>query len=138
MAQTIKLKRSSTEGKTPTTSQLALGELAINTYDGRIFFKKNDGSDEIVQVLTTSAVITGSLSLTGTLTLDTLDASELNMGTTTMTSLGTQNSETDVLTINDSNVVGTRQLGSNAFNSTSFGTGSVTNVTVGTLSLIHI
>ena len=44
MAQTIKLKRSSTEGKVPTTSQLALGEIAINTYDGRIFFEKNDGS----------------------------------------------------------------------------------------------
>ena len=34
--------------------------------------------------------------------------------------LGTQASETDVLTINTSNEVGTRTLGSNAFNSTSF------------------
>ena len=30
MAQTIKLRRSATEGKVPTTSQLALGEIAIN------------------------------------------------------------------------------------------------------------
>ena len=43
MAQTIHLKRSSTQHKVPSTGNLALGELAINTYDGRVFFKKNDG-----------------------------------------------------------------------------------------------
>lgn len=36
--------------------------------------------------------------------------------------LSTQASETDVLTINGSNIVGTRTLGSNAFNSTTIGT----------------
>ncbi len=41
MAQTIKLKRTSVQGKTPTTYNLDLGELAINTYDGRIFFEKD-------------------------------------------------------------------------------------------------
>lgn len=50
MAQTIKLKRSATQGNVPNTSQLELGELAINTYDGLLFIKKNDGSDSIVQV----------------------------------------------------------------------------------------
>lgn len=50
MAQTIKLKRTSTRGKAPSTSNLELGELAINTYDGRVFIKKNDGSDEIVEI----------------------------------------------------------------------------------------
>lgn len=50
MAQTIKLKRSSTTGNVPTTSQLALGEMAINTYDGLVFIKKNDGSDAIVRI----------------------------------------------------------------------------------------
>jgi len=123
MAQIVKLKRTSVEGKVPSTSNLQLGELAINTYDGRIFFKKNDGSDSIEHIVTTTSVTTGSIQLTGTITVDTLDASELNMGTTTMTSLATQNSETDVLTINGSNVVGTRQLGSNAFNSTAYATG---------------
>ena len=43
MAQTIKLKRSSTEGAEPSTSDLSLGEVAINTYDGKMFIKKNDG-----------------------------------------------------------------------------------------------
>jgi len=50
MTQTIKLKRTSTRGKAPSTSNLELGELAINTYDGRVFIKKNDGSDEIVEI----------------------------------------------------------------------------------------
>lgn len=50
MAQTIKLKRSASAGNAPSTSDLALGELAINTYDGKVFIKKNDGSDAIVQV----------------------------------------------------------------------------------------
>ncbi len=50
MAQTIKLKRSSTEGAEPSTSDLALGEVAINTFDGKMFIKKNDGSDSIVEL----------------------------------------------------------------------------------------
>jgi len=48
MAQTVKLKRSAVSGNVPTTSDLALGEIAINTYDGNIFIKKNDGSESIV------------------------------------------------------------------------------------------
>jgi hypothetical protein len=50
MAQTIKLKRSSTSGAEPSTSDLSLGEVAINTYDGKMFIKKNDGSDAIVEI----------------------------------------------------------------------------------------
>ena len=50
MANTIILKRSATPGKTPTTSQLALGEIAINTYDGRIFIKKDDGTPAVVEI----------------------------------------------------------------------------------------
>ena len=46
MANDIKLKRSAVEGKAPTTSALALGELAINTYDGFIYMKKSDGTTE--------------------------------------------------------------------------------------------
>ena len=70
MAQTIKLRRSSTEGKVPTTAQLALGELAINTYDGRIFFEKNDGSATIQHIVTTNSIATGSLTITGSLQAD--------------------------------------------------------------------
>src|SRR6056300_1517271 len=46
MAQTIKLKRSNTAGNLPTTSDLALGEVAINTKDGKFFLRKHvDGTD---------------------------------------------------------------------------------------------
>ena len=43
MAQTVKLKRSNTAGTIPTTSNLALGEVAINTKDGKFFLRKQDG-----------------------------------------------------------------------------------------------
>ena len=52
MANTVKLKRSAVEGRNPTTSDLELGELAINTYDGNLFFKKDNGTASIVSVAT--------------------------------------------------------------------------------------
>lgn len=48
--------------------------------------------------------------------------SAAELSTLSLTGLSAQNSETDVLTINTSNVIGSRQLGSNAFNSTTFNT----------------
>jgi hypothetical protein len=50
MSNTIILKRSSTPSKVPTTSQLALGEIAINTHDGRVFIKKDDGTPSVVEI----------------------------------------------------------------------------------------
>ena len=51
MAQTIKLKRSATAGAEPTTSQLELGEVAINTYDGKMYIKKSvGGTESIVEI----------------------------------------------------------------------------------------
>ena len=64
MAQTIKLKRSNTLGAIPTNTQLELGEVAINTADGRMYFK--DSSDGIVWVNKTSEVTsTAPTSATG-------------------------------------------------------------------------
>ena len=53
MANVVKLKRSAVQGKTPETSALELGEVALNTFDGNLFFKKDNGSESIVEVLTT-------------------------------------------------------------------------------------
>ena len=50
MSTNIKLKRSSVQGKIPLTGDLELGELAINTYDGKLYMKKNDGTDSIVDI----------------------------------------------------------------------------------------
>ena len=47
----IKLRRSATSGAIPTTANLDLGELAINTYDGKLFLKKNvSGTESIVEI----------------------------------------------------------------------------------------
>ena len=47
MVQTIKLKRSNIADDEPTTAQLASGELAINTRDGKLFMRKYiDGTDQ--------------------------------------------------------------------------------------------
>jgi hypothetical protein len=54
MAQTIKLKRTATPNNVPTTAQLELGEIAVNTYDGKVYIKKNDGAESIVEVTNSS------------------------------------------------------------------------------------
>lgn len=55
MAVKIELKRSAVPGKVPTVDQLDLGELAVNTYDGAIYFKQDTTvSQSIIQVATTA------------------------------------------------------------------------------------
>ena len=79
MAQTIKLKRSSVQNNVPSTSDLELGELAINTYDGKLFIKKDDGSASIVQVggiVGTSELTDGSVT-TSKLANDAVNADKL-------------------------------------------------------------
>lgn len=44
-------KRSDVSGKVPTTSQIALGELAVNTNDGKIYLKRDNGTEQIVGLL---------------------------------------------------------------------------------------
>jgi hypothetical protein len=51
MSTPIRIKRSAVPGKVPTTSDLQLGELAINTYDGKAYLKKDvSGTESIVNV----------------------------------------------------------------------------------------
>ena len=97
MAQVLKLKRTAVSGKIPTTSQLELGELAINTHDGRIFFEKDNGTPSISEILivNTTNPVTGSLTLNGNIsatnitlsgdlvvqgTTTTIDSTNLNIG----------------------------------------------------------
>jgi hypothetical protein len=72
MANQIILKRSSTAGKVPTTAQLALGELAINTHDGKIFIKKDNGVPAVVEIGGVTSVNTK----TGDVVLSTSDVAE--------------------------------------------------------------
>ena len=50
MANLIKLKRSAVAGKAPAVGDLSLGELALNTYDGKLYTKKDDGTASIVEL----------------------------------------------------------------------------------------
>jgi len=57
-ANVVKFKRSAVAGKVPQTTDLQLGELALNTYDGRIYLKKSVASVE--SVVTIQPIGTGS------------------------------------------------------------------------------
>jgi len=58
----IRLRRSTTAGTAPLVSSLQAGELSINVYDGKLFFKRSkDGTDTIEQIFTTDTFVTGSL-----------------------------------------------------------------------------
>ncbi len=50
MANTFRLKRSSVASKVPTTGDLQLGELALNTFDGKLYTKKDNGTQTIVEI----------------------------------------------------------------------------------------
>lgn len=58
MATVIQFKRSSTQGATPGTGDLALGELAVNTYSGRFYTEKNDGTAAVVEVGSNPSTLT--------------------------------------------------------------------------------
>ena len=67
MATNIRLRRSAVQGNAPTTGQLDLGELAINTYDGKIYLKRTQGANtDILQlpaISTSQTFITNASSI---------------------------------------------------------------------------
>ena len=71
MATVIQFKRSSTQNDVPVVSDLALGEVAINTYHGRMYTEKNDGSAAIVEIGSNPA----SLTINDAITFPTSDGS---------------------------------------------------------------
>ena len=71
MATEIKFKRSSTQNDLPAVSDLALGEIAINTYHGRVYTEKNDGSAAIMEV----GSVPASLTINDAITFPTSDGS---------------------------------------------------------------
>ena len=64
MSTVFKLKRSSVKGKAPTTSNIDLGEIAINTNDGRLFFKTTDSASS--SAIVTLREISGGTGITET------------------------------------------------------------------------
>jgi hypothetical protein len=76
MSTNITLKRSAIAGKIPATTDLGLGELAINTYDGKLFMKKNDGTESIVDITAGDGIssTTNTTALTTTSTSQIVDS----------------------------------------------------------------
>jgi len=66
VTQSVLLRRSNLAGKVPTTDSLHVGEIGLNTYDGRAFMHKSGSTNEIVQLVVTGAEVTGSINILGT------------------------------------------------------------------------
>ena len=71
----ILLKRSGVAGSVPTTTSLQVGEIALNTYDGKAFLHKSGSTDEVVEIVVAGANVTGSISLTGAVSASIVSAS---------------------------------------------------------------
>jgi hypothetical protein len=59
-------RRSGVSGSIPTTSTLRVGEIGLNTYDGKAFIHKSGSVDEIVDIVVAGSTTSGSIYLTGT------------------------------------------------------------------------
>lgn len=82
MAQTIRLKRSAVAAKAPLTTNLALGELAINTYDGKLYFKKNvSGTETIIELANVGHVHAATDITSGTISTARLGSGTANSTT---------------------------------------------------------
>jgi hypothetical protein len=81
----VKIKRSAVKGKSPSVSNVELGELALNTNDGRLFFKTTDSSG--TSGITTLRQISGGTGITeasGVLNLDNTSVTAGTYGSTTV------------------------------------------------------
>ena len=75
----IKLKRSAVASKVPATNDLELGELGVNTYDGKVYLKKNVGGTESIVEVGPVASVAGK---TGVVTLAKADVGLGNVDNT--------------------------------------------------------
>ena len=70
MAQIVKLRRSSVSGQKPTNTNLQLGELALNTTDGKVYMAKSGSlGPSVEELISTNTVNTGSINLSGSIKL---------------------------------------------------------------------
>ena len=70
MAQIVKLRRSSVSGQKPTNSNLQLGELALNTTDGKVYMAVSGSlGPSVEELISTNTVNTGSVNISGSLNL---------------------------------------------------------------------
>ncbi|MCB1711194.1 MAG: hypothetical protein KDH96_01565 [Candidatus Riesia sp.] len=63
----ILLKYNTSPGIVPTTGQLVLRELAINTFDGEVYFKKDNGTQSVIRIASSNNLKTiNNINLIGT------------------------------------------------------------------------
>jgi hypothetical protein len=81
MAQIVKLRRSSVSGQKPVNSNLQLGEIALNTVDGKAFMSvSGSNGPTIEEFIITNTVNTGSIYLTGNVTASNFTGSFIGDG----------------------------------------------------------
>ena len=69
MAQNIILKRSAVPGRVPDTGSINFGEVAINTYDGKLYFKKSGSVQSVETIVTTNSITSGSIFVSDDITI---------------------------------------------------------------------
>lgn len=79
MSQIIKLKQSASAGLQPSIAELALGELSINTHDGKIYFKKDNGTVSIQDLTDWSNLTNRPTTLAGYGITDSFSTSSPNL-----------------------------------------------------------
>jgi hypothetical protein len=64
MANPVRIKKSAVAGKIPTTNDLALGELGVNTNDARLFTRKEvSGTATVVQIASEATVLAAAAAM---------------------------------------------------------------------------
>ena len=80
----LKVKRSAVKGKTPAVGNVELGEIAINTNDGRLFFKRTDSAgNNSIKTLTEIVGGTGITNTAGTLSITNSGVTAATYGSST-------------------------------------------------------
>jgi len=59
-------RRSAVSGSRPTTGSLIVGEIGLNTYDGKAFIHKSGSVDEVVDIVVAGSNTSGNINILGT------------------------------------------------------------------------
>jgi len=120
----LQLKRSAVVGKVPNTASLDLGELAINTVDGKIYFKQQD-TGSVQRILELSTISGSHLSASYAQTASYSDSFKVG-GTLTAQTLIVQTVSSSIIYSSGSNTFGNSLANNQIFTGSVSITGSLT------------